>query len=197
MTEASSLLRGGGLLRGRVVYLAAQDLDSEVETMASWSHDSEFLRLLDSDPARLRTAQYWKRSRTDGGDDPNGFPFGIHTLDDGRLIGFVALWITSWPSAEAMVAIGVGKAADWGRGYGTDAMRVALRYGFAELNLERVTLTAFAHNGRAIRAYEKAGFVREGLERECLRRDGERYGHVHMGIVRADWLRAEAAARDS
>ena len=119
-----------GLLRGRLVYLAAQDADSEAERVASWSHDSEFLRLLDSDPARLRTAQYWKRSRTDGGDDPNGFPFGIHTLDDGRLIGFVALWITSWPWAEAMVAIGVGKAADWGRGYGTDATRVALRYGF-------------------------------------------------------------------
>jgi RimJ/RimL family protein N-acetyltransferase len=190
MTEASSLLRG------RLVYLAAQDADSEAETVASWSRDSEFQRLLTEDPARPRTAQYWKRSLEDGGDNPNAFPFGIHTLDDGRLIGFVALWITSWPSGEAMVAIGLGQAADRGRGYGTDAMRVALRYGFAELNLERVTLGVFSHNARGIRAYEKAGFVHEGQEREWLQRDGQRYGHVNMGIVRADWLRAEAAARD-
>jgi RimJ/RimL family protein N-acetyltransferase len=185
-----------GLLRGRLVYLAAQDADSEAETVASWSHDSEFLRLLSDSPARPRTTQYWKHSLSDGADNPTGFPFGIHALDDGRLIGFVALWITSWPSAEAAVAIGLGKAADRGRGYGTDAMRVALRYGFAELNLERVTLGAFSHNARGIRAYEKAGFVREGQEREWLRRDGERYGQVSMGILRADWLRAEAAARD-
>jgi len=190
------MTQSGSLLHGRLVYLAAQDPDSEAETVASWSHDSKFLRLLDSDPARPRTTQYWNRSLTDGGDSPNSFPFGIHALDDGRLIGFVVLWITSWPWAEAMVAIGVGKAADRGRGYGTDAMRLALRYAFAELNLERVTLQVYSLNPRAIHAYEKAGFVREGQEREWLRRDGERYGQVSMGIVRADWLRAEAAARE-
>jgi RimJ/RimL family protein N-acetyltransferase len=186
---------GGGLLRGRLVYLEAQDADSEAETVASWSHDSEFLRLLSEMPARPRSTRYWQDSLRDGAENPNGFPFGIHALDDGRLIGFVALWITSWPSAEAAVAIGLGKAADRGRGYGTDAMRLAVRYGFAELNLERVTLGAFSHNARGMRAYEKAGFVREGQEREWLRRDGQRYGHVNMGIVRADWLRAEAAER--
>ena len=185
--------QGGGLLRGKLVYLAAQDPDSEAETVAGWSRDSEFQRLLNEMPARPRTTRYWQDSLRDGGDNPNDFPFGIHALDDGRLIGFVALRVTSWPWGQAMVAIGLGQAADRGRGYGTDAMRVALRYAFAELNLERVTLQAFSHNARGIRAYEKAGFVHEGLGREILRRDGQRYDEVNMGILRADWLRAEAA----
>ena len=183
------------LLRGQLVYLAAQDPDSDAAIVASWSHDSEFLRLLSSDPARMRMAQYWKDSMAQAAGSPNGFPFAIHTLEQDRLIGFVALWILSWPSAEAIVAIGLGQAADRGRGYGTDAMRVALRYAFEEVNLERVTLQAFGHNARALRAYEKAGFVLEGQEPEWLRRDGQPQAHVNMGILRADWQRALAAAR--
>jgi len=184
-----------GLLRGTLVYLAAQDGEKDGEIYARWTRDSEFLRLLDSDAARPRTARYWRDSIEGAGDSPNSFPFAIHALADGRLIGFVVLWIISWPYAQAGVAIGLGEAADRGRGYGTDAMRAALRYGFAELNLERVTLQAFSYNARGIRAYEKAGFVHEGQEREWLRRDGRWHGQVSMGIVRADWLRAEAAER--
>ena len=184
----------GGFLDGTLVYLAAQDPDSEAETVAGWSRDTEFQRLLSEMPARPRTTRYWQESLRDGAENPNDFPFGIHTLGDGRLIGFLALRVHSWPDGQAFVVIGLGKAADRGRGYGTDAMRLALRYGFTELNLERVTLQAFSHNARGLRAHEKAGFVPEGMEREWLRRDGQRYGEVNMGILRADWLRAEAEA---
>ena len=71
----------GSLLRGKLAYLAAQDADSEAETVASWSHDSEFLRLLSDSPARPRSTHYWQDSLRNGGDNPNGF-FMLATSDD-------------------------------------------------------------------------------------------------------------------
>ena len=90
------------------------------------------------------------------------FGFAIRTLSDDRLIGDIGVWIESWAHGEAWVGIGLGERDYWGNGYGTDAMRLMLRFAFDELNLQRVSLGVYAYNPRAIRSYEKAGFRREG-----------------------------------
>ena len=100
-----------------------------------------------------------------------------------------ALWIESWAHGEGWVGIGLGERDYWGNGYGTDAMRLMLRFAFDELNLWRVSLGVFAYNPRAIRSYEKAGFRREGLVRGDCRRDGQRWDSVFMGILRDEWLK--------
>ena len=66
-------------------------------------------------------------------------------------------------------------------------MGVLLRYAFAELNLRRVSLSVFEYNPRAMRSYEKAGFVVEGRRRQALNRDGRRWDVIHMGILREEW----------
>jgi RimJ/RimL family protein N-acetyltransferase len=88
----------------------------------------------------------------------------------------------------AFVGIGIGERAYWGKGYGTDAMKVALRFAFTEINLERVTLNVFEYNPRAIRSYEKAGFKHEGRMRGALLKDGRRWDMIYMGILREEWL---------
>jgi RimJ/RimL family protein N-acetyltransferase len=171
------------LYRGRLVRLAAPDPEHDAEIMARWSFDSEFQRLLDSDPARPRTAKQSQAEEERRAQRANQFSFNVRTLEDDRLIGFVGLWVRSWTSGEGGVGIGIGERANWSKGYGTDAMRLMLRYAFAELNLSRVSLEVFAHNTRAIRSYEKAGFRREGVQREWARRDGRRWDVVSMGIL--------------
>ncbi len=176
------------IFRGQLVRLAAQDPEADSVVVARWSLDSEYLRLLDSDPARPQTAKEWQADVAKHLERENVFAFNIRTLDGDRLIGFASLWVGNWASGEAGVGIGIGEAADRGRGYGTDAMRLVLRYAFAELNLARVSLEAFAHNTRAIRSYEKAGFRLEGVQREWARRDGRRWDVVYMGILAADYV---------
>ncbi len=95
------------------------------------------------------------------------------------------------------MGIGIGERDYWGRGYGTDAMQVLLRYAFDELNLHRVSLGVFEYNTRAIRAYEKAGFVVEGRGPQELHRDGRRWDMIFMGILREEWQRARADAANS
>ena len=83
--------------------------------------------------------------------------------------------------AEYGIFIGVESAR--GRGIGTAAAELMLEYGFREEGLHRVYLRALADNARAIRSYEKAGFVREGLLREDVCIDGEFRDIVWMAAL--------------
>jgi RimJ/RimL family protein N-acetyltransferase len=61
------------------------------------------------------------------------------------------------------MSIGLGDSANWGKGYGHEATRLALGFALNELNLHRVQLTVFDYNPRAIHLYEKLGFQQEGI----------------------------------
>jgi RimJ/RimL family protein N-acetyltransferase len=108
-------------------------------------------------------------------------------LDDDRLIGEIGFEDEDMPHDEAFVVIGLGERDIWGKGYGTDAMRIILRYAFTELNLHRVSLTVSEYNPRAIQSYLNAGFVEEGRLRGDEYRDGRRYDLIYMGILREEW----------
>ncbi|MBN1453524.1 MAG: GNAT family N-acetyltransferase, partial [Anaerolineales bacterium] len=109
-------------------------------------------------------------------------------LEDDRLLGDVTLSVINWGSREAFAGIGIGVREFWGKGFGTDAMRLILRYGFVELNLRRVSLNVFEFNQRALRSYEKAGFRVEGSQRQYIQREGRRWDIVFMGILREEWM---------
>lgn len=175
------------LFTGGLVRLAAPNPDTDAETMARWSLDSEYERLMDSTPAGPRSA---KRIRDGLGEDVNDrrFRFHIRALSDDRLLGTIDIVVDYWPRGEGWVGIDIGERDEWGKGYGTDAMRVMLRYAFAELNLHRVSLNVFEYNPRAIRSYEKCGFGLEGRRRQALDRDGRRWDVIYMGILRGEWL---------
>jgi len=117
--------------------------------------------------------------------------FGI-VEKNGRLIGSVRLWRVSERNKSAMLTIFLGEKRVWNRGYGQDALRLILRHGFGAMSLHRVELHVFEFNGRAIAAYERVGFVREGARRQALFRDGRYYDIVVMGITRGEFEAREA-----
>jgi RimJ/RimL family protein N-acetyltransferase len=118
----------------------------------------------------------------------DGYFFAIRTLESDVLIGFIGFFALLLNHGDAHVAIAIGERGSWNKGYGTDAMRIILHYAFNELNLRRVGLGVFEYNSRAIRSYEKAGFVHEGRMREAIHRDGKRFDFLFMGIFRDEWL---------
>jgi RimJ/RimL family protein N-acetyltransferase len=78
-------------------------------------------------------------------------------------------------------------AAGRDRGLGTEAVRLIVGYGFEELGLHRISLEVYSHNPRARRAYEKAGFVAEGVLRQVLR-DGDGWADATvMSILAPEW----------
>jgi RimJ/RimL family protein N-acetyltransferase len=181
---------GKDILLGNLVRLTAEDPKVLGEACAVWNSDSEYQRLLDAAPAKRMSGKKiteWIEHDQEK-DPPSEYLFGIRTLQGERLVGFIDLEGAMFPSGDAFVGIGVGEREFWSKGYGTDAMRVILRYAFQELNLRRVSLDTFEYNPRAVRSYEKAGFIHEGRMREFLHRDGQRFDLLFMGILREEWL---------
>ena len=112
----------------------------------------------------------------------------------GRLAGSIRLHGLNEHDRRASLAIGLLDPALLSRGLGTEATRLVLGHAFSELGLHRVSLRVLASNLRAIRCYEKCGFVHEGRERESGLVDGEWDDDLMMGILEDDWLRLDAAS---
>ena len=178
------------LLHGQLVHLMAENPSVLAPKFAQWNQDTEWGRLLDTDPPKLLSAKKWQEW-LDKGMEQSGtdeFLWGIRKLDDNTLIGFIGLFNYYPQHGDSLVAIAVGERQYWGHGYGTDAMRLMLRYAFSELNLRKMGLLVFEYNHRAIRSYEKAGFIHEGRIRGAMQRDGKRWDFLYMGILREEWL---------
>jgi len=177
---------GDSLFRGKLVRLAPSTRD-DAEVFARWSQDADYLRNLDTDYARPFSTESYIERFNPGRESPNSVVFHLRTLEDDRLIGFVAIDTIEWNNQVGLLAIGIGEPDYRGRGYGADALRLILRYAFDELNLHRVGLDVIANNAQAIQAYERVGFKQEGIQRDAVLRDGQRYGLMVMGILRHEW----------
>jgi RimJ/RimL family protein N-acetyltransferase len=181
------------LFQGELVRLTAEEPETLAPLESQWSVDSEYSRLLDWDPARrfsVKSSQKWIEKQYEKEDN---YAFTIRILDGDQIIGRIGLEGIHWTHSDCFVGIGLGEREFWGKGYGTDAMRVMLRYAFTELNLQRVTLDVFEYNQRGVRSYEKAGFVFEGSQRGMILREGRRWDVIYMGILREEWLKLELA----
>ena len=114
-------------------------------------------------------------------------------MNEDKLIGFLGLWLDLTHS-EVWVGVGIGEREYWGKGYGTDVMKLCLQYAFLELGAQRVSLGVHEYNPRAQRVYEKVGFRLEGRSRQDILREGRRFDSLWMGILREEWTTLHASA---
>ena len=178
------------LLHGELVHLTVENPELMALSFSRWNQDTEWLRLLDTDPPRMLSDKKWKEwlEKDLEKEITDELFFAIRPWMSDQLIGFIGLFDLYMQHGDALVAIALGEREYWGKGFGTDAMRIMLRYAFNELNLRRVGLIVFDYNPRAIRSYEKAGFLPEGTVRKVILRDGKRWDFHYMGILREEWL---------
>jgi RimJ/RimL family protein N-acetyltransferase len=162
--------------------------ESDAATVARWQGDATFLRLLDAVPAAPRAeAQLAEWIKAANAAAPNGYLFGIRPLAGDDLLGYIELDGILWNQASSWVSIAIGAAEQRGQGFGSEALALALRFAFDELNLRRVQLTVFSYNTRAIATYERLGFTHEGTFREALLRDGQTHDMLLYGLLRREW----------
>ncbi len=154
----------------------------------SYINDPEILRTIVSDipyPLTLQEEEKWFESISALQDT---YKFAIETLDDLRFIGGCSINDVDWKNSTATIGIFIGDKTYWGKGYGTDAVNTLVSFIFNEMNIHKVRLTCYALNERAIRCYEKCGFVEEGRLRQEIYKDGRYYDKVAMGILREEFL---------
>lgn len=111
------------------------------------------------------------------------YQFAIE-LNDGTLIGRCGFVKVDWKNRWAELAILIGEKAARGKGFGTEAVDLLCRFGFDELNLHKIKASVMDFNTSAIRCYEKCGFIRDGLLRQEVWRDGAYHDVVLLSRVR-------------
>ncbi|MBC3839503.1 GNAT family N-acetyltransferase [Streptacidiphilus sp. 4-A2] len=180
-------------LIGEKVLLRPFVLGADAPTLRSFLRDPEVGRLTGSDqgPAdpepwdesaeeRMRA---WYSTRHE---QPDRLDLAVVERTTDTCVGEAVLneWDSDNRSCNFRIILA---AAGQNRGLGTEAVRLIVGYGFEQLGLHRISLGVFSFNPRAHRAYEKAGFVVEGVYRDALRYDGAWVDDVRMSILAPEW----------
>jgi RimJ/RimL family protein N-acetyltransferase len=169
--------------------------DDDLPTLAQWEMDPGRMVTLSTRVAPESEAAAKERIAKWSANEKDDLGFAIETLEDPPvLVGNIGLWGARAKDRCATLGIALGRA-HIGRGYGTDAMRVIVGYGFREMGLHRIQLGVAPFNPAGIRAYEKAGFVEEGRLRESVLHDGRWYDEVLMSILDHEWAARRSSGR--
>lgn len=167
-------------LVGEKIYLRPLE-QADVDALHQMvNNDIELRRLTGTQTAfaRDQIAQYIERQWQDS----SRVGFGIVRQEDDELAGEVVLNNIDRNNRSANFRIAISDSFS-GRGYGTEATRLMLDHGFGILNLHRIELDVYTINSRAAHVYEKAGFKKEGVKRDCWFFNHQYYDSIVMSVL--------------
>jgi RimJ/RimL family protein N-acetyltransferase len=158
-----------------------------------WINDFEVTRTL-GQPLRPMT---WEEEeawydRANGSQGDVGFT--IYERATLRPIGNTGLHGINYREGTAEFGILIGEKDCWGKGYGTEATRLMLDYGFTALGLQSIMLRVHSHHERAIRAYTRAGFRHAGRWRQAHRLAGTAHDVIFMDCLAEEFQSPVLAA---
>ncbi|TAK20166.1 MAG: N-acetyltransferase [Chloroflexota bacterium] len=176
------------MLQGKIVALRAVEKE-DVESIREWLTDVELIHALGARPIPLATI------------DPEKLP-EVFRLREGRvlsivgrdrnLIGILGFGNVHEFNRSASLVVLIGDRGEWNRGYASDAIRAAVRFGFEELNLNSIEALIPAFNARALRVFQKAGFAVEGTLRERFFAKGKYWDMISTAAIRGQWTPDQA-----
>jgi RimJ/RimL family protein N-acetyltransferase len=181
------------LFDGEKVRLSSLDLDQDSPLISAWSHDVDYLALIDSAPARpLSISQVKKKFHSEESGNSHIINFGLRTRTDFRLVGTAGFNQIDYPNGNAWLLLGIGEPRDRKQGYGSDAMRLLLKFAFFELNLYRLSALTFEYNITAQNLLERNGFRLEVRQRQAIHRFERRWDALIFGILREEWIQLQS-----
>ena len=150
-----------------------------------WFNDPEVNKFLNYRSLTLKFEKEYIKKRM-AGKVADTLHFCIDT-SEGVHIGSTALESINKTFNRATFGIVVGDKNYWNKGYGTEAGRLLLDYGFKKLKLHRIDLDVYSYNPRAIKVYKRLGFKVEGRKREYTKLGNKYYDAVCMSVLDREW----------
>lgn len=175
---------GKGILEGEQVELR-ELLPDDLPTLAAWWNETEYGVFQQNNLVRKPTAditkmfELWSKN-----DSTSGFGYSI--TKDGELVGHLTVWGIAMPTRIGTAAIIIGPEFQ-GKGYGRDAMQIALRLAFEELGANKVEIRAWDYNERAIHLYKSLGFIEEGRRRAATFHRSTFHDEVELGLLHDEY----------
>ncbi|MFA5524489.1 MAG: GNAT family protein [Tissierellales bacterium] len=174
------------MLFGKRVRLRGLKME-DVEPAYEYMCDPEVLLNLSPGipyPMTLEREREWFKSQISMQDTYN---FSIEDIETSLYIGGCGINKIDWKNRVVTVGIYIGDKDFRDKGYGTEAMRLLIDFIFSQMNINRIQLSVFSFNERAIRSYKKNGFVEEGRLKQSIFRNGRYYDEILMSILRENY----------
>lgn len=172
----------GPVLKGRKVTLRPPD-ETDAQRFIDWFADQEVTRYLATQfPFHLEAE---KEALKQLGESKTDVWWVIEA--EGRAIGATGIHGIDWISAHGHTGIVIGDKTCWRKGYASESMALRTEYAFRQLNLHKLSSSAFLENEPSKRALMKAGYREIGIEREHLWRDARWHDHWRAEVLRSDW----------
>lgn len=171
---------------GQLVKLRAYK-EEDIEKATVYINDEEVKKLMDSTipfPMTKWQEEEWIRSRKANTDFT--YDFAIEDLKTGKYIGGCSINECDVKNRTCVVGIMIGDKEYWGKGYGSDALKVLIKFIFEEVNMNKIKLNVFSFNNRAIACYKKVGFKEEGILKKEIYRNGKYYDEIIMAMFKDD-----------
>jgi len=178
-------------LETRDIRLGPIDYEKDPAVESKWTHDSQFMCLMELKPVRPLAPEMVKKgyqSLEKEIENNNLFYFTIRARADDRLMGKAVLEWIDWSNGNGFLRLGIGSGGDRGQGLGTQALGLLLRFAFAELNLFRVTVVIPEHNRAAIALVHKFGFLEEVRRKDAVLCDDRPWDLLVFGLLRSEWM---------
>ena len=167
---------------------------SQIPTIYRWSNDFQ-VSVLSGDPLRPVTLEslYADYDRQSAKEEPQQkwIEFSMYERASMRFIGLTSLRHLDHRNQTATFGIIIGEKDCWHKGYGTEATKLILDYGFTVLNLHNIDLSTYAYNEASHKAYLRAGFREIGRRREAHRWRNHVYDEVIMDCLATDFVGTE------
>lgn len=173
-------------MKGKYVFLTPITL-SDLQVMCEWINDRE--QVLFNAPYKPVTSEQHAEWFKDLQKRNDVLIFAVRLIENNKFIGTCQLNGINYTHRSADLQIRLGKEDDRGHGYGTEAVKLLVNFAFLDLNLQRVQLHVFNNNLRAIRAYQKVGFIEEGVLRKAAYIDGKYIDVLIMGVLKEDYVK--------
>ena len=170
-------------LIGDRIYLSPRNSE-DIEKFTQWLNDFETTDYIGRSGILTTLNSEKKYLEENSSPEAN---FAIVKNEDDKMIGTVSLERINHIDRCATLGIFIGDKNFRSKGYGTEAIKLILEYGFKYLNLKNINLELLEFNERALKCYKKCGFKEYGRRRKCKFVDGKYYDLIEMDILKEEF----------
>lgn len=175
------------MIYGKRIRLRALE-KGDLPLFVTWLNDPEVIQgVMHYQPFSLQDEVEWFEEIRKKTKEEKPLMIEVQTPEGWTPIGDLGLFGIDWRIRSAELGIVIGAKEYWDKGFGTEAVNLILEHGFKTLNLNRISLRVFENNHRAIRAYEKVGFIQEGTLRQGHYQDGHYIDVILMSVLVSEW----------
>ena len=171
---------------GENVYLSPMNVD-DLDLCVKWFNDKGVTDGLGDN--YLITSYYSEREWIEEKLKKQEYQFAIVSENNDNLLGTIGFENINNINRTATVGLFIGEEENRSKGYGTEALKLIVGFGFDVLNLNNIMLNVFEFNERAIKSYNKVGFKQYGRRRQAHYSNNKYHDVICMDIIRDDWYK--------